>query len=69
MENDRADLRLPSAPYPIRDQMLIRKVANGWVIFLAGEVMNEFVHVATTPRELSEQVSEWAQAQLLLKRG
>lgn len=66
MENDRADLRLPPAPCPVRDQMLIRKVANGWVIFPAGAVMNEFVHVAMTPRELSEQVSEWAQAQLLL---
>lgn len=58
-----SEARLPPMPYPIEDQMLIRRVANGWIILPGPGVVTEFTHVAITPKELAEHVACWANAQ------
>jgi hypothetical protein len=43
------------------DLLTIRRVANGWTI-APGPGAQEFVHVATTPKQVAEHVEKWAAA-------
>lgn len=59
-----SEARLASRPYPVEEnQMLIRRVANGWVMLPGPGVVSEFAHIAATPKELAEHVAGWADAQ------
>lgn len=49
----------PSLPF--LDNLMIRRVANGWVIH-SGSGRDECTHVATTPQELAAHVVAWASA-------
>ena len=52
----------PTRPFP--DKLLIRRVANGWIIQpgLVG-TSDEFAHIAVTPKDLAKHVQAWAEAQ------